>query len=619
MADVGVLLPLHLYSVGYEVARARPIGRIEALVLRAAAEARHPGGADMAGLRRVFELPERMLREALAELAMAGLVELRHDREDTGSPVTRYSPTDAGLRAAATGRAPSDPMVVTRRTDVLRERLTGGLAHSTELFWVTAADLGDRPGTRIRRSSLAPRFHGLRVNAGVVEPLLPLAEEKERIRRVEPAVRIATDFHYLAVRANVENAVVHGLPERWGHLVPLILDEVRGRRPEFTGDADLQRRLAERPLRRRAGRPLATAARVPDGRRMRVPVRPQDVAVTTVEADRLVTQVLAAAREEVLIVAGRLDRERAVPVRDALAALRRRGTGVTLLWSRDPAAGGAHRQVEQALSPARATPGSGRVVLVHSPAPVEAELVLAATARGPRAVLGTALFRSPLGAAFAPAVRLAEPEALGTLARLCAGWWEERDSEKSTLPAHTWQRWAARWAETALERRSGPGPAVPEGCGWAELLIGRGAGTARARALARPTRRLLLADARFDVDRLAAGPATDGVRARTEEPPLAAARRGPRFTAIGGTDGWRLLRQGRASAPPWPGPAPSPYRVTAVTGTWVVEHTGGDRIPAALSFVLRGSAAADAWARTARPDPTGDGPEAGGPDAVALT
>jgi hypothetical protein len=88
----------------------------------------------------------------------------------------------------------------------------------------------------------------------------------------------------------------------------------------------------------------------------------------------------------------------------------------------------------------------------RTPCQATADLMLVETLEGPVAITGDVLldeFEDSDGARLSPAARFAEPAALASLARLCAGWWEELPANEGALPAHRWKHLAERWAGQA--------------------------------------------------------------------------------------------------------------------------------------------------------------------------
>ncbi|MDQ0940506.1 hypothetical protein QFZ67_002211 [Streptomyces sp. V1I1] len=596
---IRVLLPLNMYNVTYELAHGRPYSKLEELLLRAVNDAQGPAGRTFRDLRGVFKVHDRLLTEGLVTLIQEGWVAMvQHEQE------MHYLVTEEGRLTISSGRRPSNLRVRTSRANIVRERLTGQLARSSDLSLITSQALRRATNRLAWSEALRPRMIRSAINGGETERLLPRSDQRQEwIRWIDSVARVNTDLYYLPVRVDLDKSEVIGLPHRWQHLTKMILEEVAERHDDLANDADFQRELSElmrnsaaRNGRREAGDTPAPGRTKPYAE---APVSCQDIALTTAESLRLVDDVLARSSGNVLIVAGRLDREGAIAARDLLVGLRDRGVNVDLLWSCEEIES-LTKEVLDVLGAARGGPPKvGKVTFNRTPAHAAADLVLASTETGPVAVVGSGLLSSPAdGDSLSPAARFSDPGVLGALARLCAGWWEEIPGDEGTLPAHRWKHLAERWVgEAAVARSAAPVPAFAESasCGADEctglvaLLIGPQQATVRRELAAESGPRYLVADAGSSADALATQTSEDlpeGV--------------GRLYRAVGGREGWRFLRR---PGDTWKGadalrlPPPSPlHRVAAVGEQWLIEYA--DARNPALSFCITGHVAVRAWERT---------------------
>ncbi|WP_329035942.1 hypothetical protein OHT61_06755 [Streptomyces sp. NBC_00178] len=587
-----VLLPLHMYSVTYELAHGRPYSKLEELLLRAVSDLQGQAGCTYRDLRDVFKVHDRLLTEGLVTLIQeAWVVMVQEGRE------IRYLVTAEGQLTITHKRRPSKLRVRSNRASIVRERLTGQLARSGDLQLVTGRAVRTATDRRELHNVLRPRVQRTRVNGGETEWLLPPSGHQEWVRWIDSVARLNTDLYYLPVLADLEKSEVVGLPHHWRHLGPLILGEVAERTDDMTDDETFQTRLGglmKKPL-RGAGRHLPPRA----GSYATASVTCDDLALTAAESRGLTNSVLAQALDNILVVTTRLDRGRAGRARDLLAGLKERGIHADLLWALDSPQDDSPAALANVLGAARGGRGNGKVQFNRTPSEAAMDLVLASTPAGPVAVLGSALLGDGArGDALSPAVRVTDPSVLAMLARLCAGWWEGLPSEEGSLPAHRWKHLAERWIGAAAVARTSPTEAAPDAAapcpgplctGSVMLYLGPQQAAIREELTTRPGPRLLIADSASSRDELAAESATTGeVR--------------PGFRVVGGSDGWQFMNRSTGMA--WSTvdtselvPPTGPCRVTAVTDRWLVEQV--DRPVSALSFTVNGHVATRAWERTA--------------------
>ncbi|MFC4503103.1 MULTISPECIES: hypothetical protein [Streptomyces] len=595
-----------MYRVTYEVAHGRPYSKLEELLLRAVNDAEGSTGRTFGELRDTFLVHDRLLTEALVTLIQEGWVAMVQQENEV-----HYLVTKEGRLTIEHGRRPSKLRVQTRHARIVRENLTGQLARSSDLRLVTGPNAVRATGVRSwKKYTLTPRMQRTKINGGETEPLLPRSRtQQEWIRWIDSVARLNQDLYYLPVQVDLAAAEVMGLPYQWRTLKSMILDEVTARQEDFADDPVFQEKLSQLMLAgatengRRTSR--GTAGTLSANPFAEAPVRCADLALTARAGRSLAESVLADCTGNVMLVVARMDEEKAGVAREVLSGLRRRGVNADLLWSlggaaadTDDADGTAEKEIARGLGAARGAPGTGKVAFNRTSAPVATDLVLATTQRGPVAVIGADLLRpSAAEDRFGPAVRFSAPAALATVARLCAGWWEELPGEDGSLPAHRWKHLAERWSGEAA-RALGAGPAEPgersahcsdkECEGMLSLLIGPRSAALREEVGSGQAQRILTADGGLALDEL--------VEQTACAPPSEA---GGQLRATGGADGWRVLERTSDDWKPteWPAlPAPADHcRVAAADDEWLVEYAGAHG--SALSFGFRGHVAARAWDR----------------------
>ncbi|MGW3447196.1 hypothetical protein [Streptomyces sp. NPDC001076] len=608
-----VLLPLNMYGVKYEVAHGRPYSKLEELLLKAVNDVEGPAGCTFDDLRKVFRVHDRLLTEGLVTLIQEGWVAMVQQGNEV-----HYLVTKEGRLTIEHGRRPSKLRVQTRHAKILRERLTGQLARASDLRLVTGPNAVRATGSRNwKKYTLTPRILRTKINGGETEHLLSRSRTRQEwIRWIDSVARLNTDLYYLPVQVDLERSEVMGLPLQWQSLTPLVLEEVAERYADLADDTGFQEKLRELmqgAAAKEEGRgPLASASRSRPSSYAEVSVRCEDFGLTDDERRRFVESALAECSGNVLVIATDMDAQKAGATRDLLAGLRQRGVNADLLWSCDTAevaeqdaerAGPEAAQpspaeeISRLLSRARGAAGSGKVVFNRTPAPVASDLVLATTQRGPVAVMGVDLLLSSTGhGRCSPAVRLSDLAALASVARLCAGWWENLPDNQGGLPAHRWKHLAERWAEeAALAGADASGtPTEPGHCpadecaGTVSLLVGPESAALRKEVEAGQGQCLLVADSDFLRDdlmeRIAGNPSPEDARL---------------LRAAGGGDGWRFMEwvgdAWKTIDSPGPLEPPQRYRVTAGDDQWLVESKGATG--PALSFCVSGHVAERAWER----------------------
>ncbi|MFJ1874864.1 MULTISPECIES: hypothetical protein [Streptomyces] len=599
-----------MYSVTYELAHGRPYSKLEELLLKAVNDFDGPAGCTFSDLGKIFLVHERLLTEGLVTLIQEGWVAMVQQGNEV-----HYLITKEGRLTIESGRRPSNLRVHTRHAKIVRERLTGQLARSSDLQLVTGPNAVRASGSRSwKKHQLTPRMQRTKINGGETEHLLPRSRTRQEwIRWIDSVARLNTDLYYLPVLVDPERDEVMGLPHQWRSLKPLVLEEVTERYEEFAEDAGFQEKpnevvQAAAAMNEQRSSHSATAPPV-DNTFAEASIRCADYALTGDEGRQLAEQVLAECSGNVLIVAARLDVQKASAARELLTSLRRRGVNADLLWSSAQVEGAAEAEAEakpivavdeinHLLGAARGGPGSGKVVFNRTPSPAATDLVLATTERGPVAVMGAdVLCASAERSRLSPAVRFSDPAALASVARLCAGWWEEIPGDEGTLPSHRWKHLAERWAgEAALSLDLDPGKSpvpshdCPEGqcVSTVSLLIGLQSADLREELAAGQGRRFLVADSGCTREALAVK--------ITENTPAQATGL---YRAVGGVDGWQLLEwtagAWKLTEVAWLAKSPERGRVTASDDRWLVEDRAEDA--PALSFSVSGHAAVRAWQR----------------------
>ncbi|WP_426504737.1 hypothetical protein ACPPVO_44975 [Dactylosporangium sp. McL0621] len=592
MSMIRTLVPLNMYRVTYELAHGRPYSKFEELLLKAIKESTDTGGRTFRQLAETFMIHVRLLTEGLVTLIQEGWVAM----EQRGSELY-YLATEQGQATVEAGRRPSNLRVRMTHTNVVRERLTGQLARASELSLITANVLRRAANRAVYKEALRPRIIRTKINGGEAERLLPRsAGRQEWVRWIDSAVRVSQDLHYLAVRVDLDQDKVFGLPYQWQHLGPMIVEETRERRLEFEAEAAFQAALQRlmpssgdssfdaAPAVERRAEPYATAS-----------VSCNDLTLRGFAGRELAGELFARAVGSLLIVAGNLDLPAATAVKEAAIVLRRRGVHCDVLWSCADEA--AVDPIQRQITAIRADDSApGRAQFNRAPAGDVADMIITETPDGPVAAVGAGLFGG-VGQddELRPTLRLTDPAVVAAVARLCAGWWEDLPAGEGALPAHRWKHLAEKWTGEAANRppeEPGFAPGCPGGpasecAGRATVLVGPQQAAFAASLAAEPAQRYLCTEPDQDVDRLVADaghlPGTVGRR----------------YRVVGGVDGWRALRREGTS---WsvdvlPGPSPTPsQRLLAVGARWLVACGGPGR--SSISFCVEGHVGQRAWLRT---------------------
>lgn len=231
-----VLVPVSMFTVPYQVARGRPYSRLERRVLEAIASpegAATRAGATLNSLCETFHVHERLVVEAVVTLAGAGWVAVASGRE------AAFVLTGEGQKACSTGKDPASVTVEPAAPcTLIFDRTTGQLARRGEVPTVSARE------ARIDLNPCTPeRIRGNALDESQFQKLLR-PETGGWVRSIGQA-RLVTFRRYVAVRADLSEQTVVGLPRSWYQaLSPEILAVARRRHEEDEGETPLSPTLA---------------------------------------------------------------------------------------------------------------------------------------------------------------------------------------------------------------------------------------------------------------------------------------------------------------------------------------------------------------------------------------
>jgi hypothetical protein len=595
MTMIRTLVPLQMYVVTYELAHGRPYSKFEELLLKAINEASDTGGRTSQELEEIFQVHLRLLTEGLVTLIQEGWVAMA--QKDTQ---IYYLVTAEGRSTVATGRRPL--RVRTAHAKIVRERLTGQMARASDLNLITTNTLRRLPRGAPRQQSLQARLIRTKVNGGETERLLPRSDQQnEWVRWIDSATRVSQDLHYLPIRVELDADKVFGLPYQWQHLTGMIVREVRERVPQFEADQEFQEVLG-RLMQSTPGQAVD-----PDGeaestvRQWAEPyaktvVTCADLTLNGARGRAVAAELLDRAHGSTLLVAGHLDPEAAVAVKDAALALRRRGVHCDVLWSSaddQPAA-----DIARTISAIRADDSlPGKVQFNKQPADAIADMIITSGENGPVAAIGAGLFGLPAqDGELRPVLRITNPATAAQLARICAGWWEDLPGSDVALPAHRWKHLAEQW--TGDLARTPTVTSAPIACpddpscicaGEVLILVGPQQSAFRDRLAVEPGLRYLRTEPETPTDEMVAD-----LRGLDEAI-------GRIFRVVGGSDGWRAVRR---KASTWSteavqaAPPTQAQRILAVNGQWLVQSGAPDR--SSISFCVEGHVGERAWTRAVK-------------------
>lgn len=219
-----VLVPVSMFTVPYQVARGRPYSRLERRVLEAIASPQGVStraGATLNSLCETFHVHERLMVEAVVTLVGAGWVAVAGGRE------AAFVLTGEGQRACSTGKDPASVTVEPATPcTLIFDRTTGQLARRGEVPTVSAGE------ARIDLNPCTPeRIRGNALDESQFQKLLR-PEAGGWVRSIGHA-RLVTFRRYVAVRVDLSEQTVVGLPSTWYQaLSPEILAVARRKHEE---------------------------------------------------------------------------------------------------------------------------------------------------------------------------------------------------------------------------------------------------------------------------------------------------------------------------------------------------------------------------------------------------
>jgi hypothetical protein len=260
---------------------------------------------------------------------------------------------------------------------------------------------------------------------------------------------VSQDMHYLPIQVDLEAGQVHGLPPRWQDLSAVVVGLVTENPEDFGVDPEIGQtmRASTRPHRR-----TVTAGRDESDEYLTTSVAGPDIAVSVQEKHALLDGFAASVTSAVFVSANGLTESSAATMKAFAVPLLKRGFNVDLMWSAQAAEEDA---VRRTLQQARGEGGAGKLTLLHNGHEVAADLVLGTTLSGPMALIGTGLF---IQANRGIVTRLAGYRALTSLARLCAGWWEDIAADDTAIPVFRWRHTAEQWASQCARESDANAP-----------------------------------------------------------------------------------------------------------------------------------------------------------------
>lgn len=310
------LVPLSRFRITYEAACGRPYSKLEHLVLRAIGE----GAPSLEALRETFRIHPRLLIEALVTLTQAGWLAV-------GSvPGQSFVLTAEGQQALASGSVPTSLVIISRWTDVILERITGGLVWHRDIRYVSEWELKSVWDDCFR---LNPRGADSPPDEGKVQHLLPRAQE-EWIRWIGPIDLSSRDAHWLQVNVDLTDRSLVGLPDAWKpRLQDLILAEAQVAAAKLSAQA--KARSWNIPVFRQVNRIGPEALQMPQAER-RVRVTQVDLLFTAADHQRYYEKALTEARSGVFIASAFVTAVRLEATKELLLAALKGGVNVDLLW-----------------------------------------------------------------------------------------------------------------------------------------------------------------------------------------------------------------------------------------------------------------------------------------------
>jgi hypothetical protein len=347
-----VLVPVAIYSVGYQVARGRPYSRLERRVLE---EIASRGGVALNLLNQTFQVHERLLVESVVTLVGAGWVAVTSGREAT------FVLTEEGKKANESSGEPATVAVTNAAPSrLVMEATTGQLARSGEVQTLSPkeARLKEFPCTPIRilRTSL---------DESQVQKLLRRAPD-EWVRSINRPL-LTAKWRYVAARVDPEAQIVTELPRGWYQaLTPILLDVAQRRLEEAADDEGVAANLAGNPF------PwLRSSQQDSDSLPSELAIPVSVVAELHGRShDDLFAQALAVAKQNVMIASPIVSSGGVERRSEAIAAAVQRGVRVDVLYG-DTAEDMSPKDIVASLNQVgyEAAKGRGRELLRPAKAP----------------------------------------------------------------------------------------------------------------------------------------------------------------------------------------------------------------------------------------------------------
>ena len=215
---MNLFLPITRFRVRYEIGTGDPYSELHSLVLKAIESGE---ATTEKQLVKLFLIPERLVIEILVGLSKVGLIAIET------TPAQHLVATSQGRAALAEGGAGRYRIVLERRTDILMECVTGGVANGRGIRCETQKRL-EAAGRWDPRRRLPFEFADPRIDEGQISHLLPHADD-EWIRWIAVPEIVSRNYLWLLVCADLQRSRVFNLPETWqSRLEPYLLDHARG-------------------------------------------------------------------------------------------------------------------------------------------------------------------------------------------------------------------------------------------------------------------------------------------------------------------------------------------------------------------------------------------------------
>lgn len=304
------LIPVSRFNVGYEVAFGRPYSQLEGLVLRAISE----DVRTIVALQETFRVHPRLLIEAVVTLTQAGWVAVGGFQEPG------FLLTAEGEAAVKHGHTPESLGTTARNTQLVMERISGGLLSGKEIHDVTRYELEDVWNDCLRlRAEVADND----LDEGQVQNFIP-RKHGEWLRWIGPIDMISKGRHWLPVTVDLDSRNVIGLPDAWvARLGASILE-----RAEHFAAAIEERRTSQRWSSNRSRRDYDNADEI----RWTTTFRNEDLLISDQSHTEYLEHVLSVPEGSVLIGSAFLAKERLDQLSDLFAKALERGVNIDLLW-----------------------------------------------------------------------------------------------------------------------------------------------------------------------------------------------------------------------------------------------------------------------------------------------